>query len=176
MVRLYSWICWMISSSSLSVMVSKSANVSVCSATEKHSRQHSANCLKAQNVTVHNINLSQSLSYKNVPGSFQTWGSRAWILAALTQWKSSPGGGLHCSLEAKWKLYIQYLAQLLWGVLINHSQDTWDMFEEITIHRIYCRVIFEVFRAYSLRPGWEIIYFIMGQFSPSQTEIWGHFV
>lgn len=35
MERLYSWMCWMISSSSRSVMVSKSANVSVWKGVEE---------------------------------------------------------------------------------------------------------------------------------------------
>lgn len=55
---------------------------------EKHSRQRSTNRLGAlsENVAVHVINLLPTPSSStDVPGSFQTWGSPAWILAILTQ-------------------------------------------------------------------------------------------
>lgn len=39
-------------------------------------------------------------SLSNVPGSSQTWGSRAWILAVPALWKSSQAEGQHCFLEA----------------------------------------------------------------------------
>lgn len=107
---------------------------------EKHSSQRSTNCLKAlskKNVPVCVINLLLSLSSTHVPGSFQTWGSPAWIPAVLTQWKSSPAGGLRCFLEAKRKLSTQFLAQLLWRVPINHLRDTWNMFQRISIHRLH---------------------------------------
>lgn len=81
MVRLYSWICWMISSSNLSVMVSKSANVSICRKTAKKSAV--VNVLQC---TVRVIcYLPQQLPSRDVPGFFQTWGSRASILEVLTQ-------------------------------------------------------------------------------------------
>lgn len=73
MVRLYSWICWMISSRSLSVIMSKSANVSACGERDGQNKLHghmrSVNCLEELLNVKHTWFLSDMRKSSLDPGS-----------------------------------------------------------------------------------------------------------